>query len=412
VPQQIDTTIMNKTMQSIEDHKHDHEVIIIDDDVDVLQEMWESVNETDHRCWVSTSATDALERILHNPRISIIITDLKMPGMNGLELISAIKRRIPQEREIGYAIVTGHASIDTCIDAIKLGVDEFLEKPITPDKLRESIDHIAANISTRRLTDASLKKKHQDQTETIERVLSNIDHMEHEVSNQIKLRNKLIYLLSDELRGPIATITMLADSLMEYSLEQPEWHAKQIATHGRQLISMFDLITNLLTKQGNSGNSSLTEINRMIDGLITVMGTQGNHRLIYHGTLPKSDSSKSIAIDLSVLRNILTTLISRITHDNNQAKRSWISVGVEDHAVNLTLFAPTMEDSGDSTDEWRAEQAHTDHFQNEISCTRILLNLYGGDVQVQSTVRAGAIITLTLPFASENHSQIIDLKEN
>jgi len=402
---------MNKTMQSLDDHKHDQEVIIIDDDVDVLQEMWESVNETDYRCWVSTSANDALERILHNPRISIIVTDLKMPGMNGLELISVVKRRIPQEREMGYAIVTGNASTDNCINAIQLGVDEFLEKPITPEKLCDSIDRIASNINTRRLTAASLEKKNQDQAETIERVLSNIDNMEHEVSNQLKLRNNLIFLLSDELRGPIATITMLADSLSENCLEQPEWHAEQIAKHGRQLLSMFDLISSFLSNQGRSEGSSLTDVNRMIDGIINVVGTQGNHRLIYHGMSLESDSRKSIAIDLSVLRNILTTLIGRITHDNNQAKRSWITVDVGDHSVNLALFSATCQDSGDSTDEWRTEQPHTNHFQNEISCARILLRMYGGDVQAQSTVRAGEIITLTLPLANDIHSQVIDLKK-
>jgi DNA-binding NtrC family response regulator len=66
-----------------------------------------------------------------------IITDLSMPGMNGLEFVEALGARA---QKIAIIFVTGQATIDTAVQAIKLGAYDYLPKPLEPQRLREVLE--------------------------------------------------------------------------------------------------------------------------------------------------------------------------------------------------------------------------------------------------------------------------------
>ncbi len=69
----------------------------------------------------------------------ILLTDIKMPGMSGLELIEKVKERQP---EITAIVITGYGSVDTAIESLKLGVMGFIIKPFTPDALLVTIQNV------------------------------------------------------------------------------------------------------------------------------------------------------------------------------------------------------------------------------------------------------------------------------
>jgi response regulator RpfG family c-di-GMP phosphodiesterase len=69
----------------------------------------------------------------------ILLTDIKMPGMSGLELIEKVKERQP---EIAAIVITGYGSVDTAIESLKLGVMGFIIKPFTPDALLVTIQNV------------------------------------------------------------------------------------------------------------------------------------------------------------------------------------------------------------------------------------------------------------------------------
>src|SRR5579859_448623 len=62
----------------------------------------------------------------------LVITDVEMPGMSGLELLRALREISP---DLPVAVITGHASLDYAVQAIRGDADEFLEKPVHPDEL-------------------------------------------------------------------------------------------------------------------------------------------------------------------------------------------------------------------------------------------------------------------------------------
>jgi DNA-binding NtrC family response regulator len=113
-------------------------VILVVDDETVIRDGIKRVLEGD-RFEVETcrSGHIAIER-LQEKDYGLIITDLKMPGMNGIEVLKAVKALQP---DIPVIIITGYASIDTAVEAMKSGASDYISKPFAPDLLLEKVQN-------------------------------------------------------------------------------------------------------------------------------------------------------------------------------------------------------------------------------------------------------------------------------
>lgn len=78
---------------------------------------------------------EALAALLGN-HVAVVITDLKMPQMDGLELLRRAKE---MNREIKVIVVTGYASLETASDCIRAGATDFLKKPFSIAQIRDSV---------------------------------------------------------------------------------------------------------------------------------------------------------------------------------------------------------------------------------------------------------------------------------
>ncbi|MDP2851306.1 MAG: response regulator [Sulfuricurvum sp.] len=114
-----------------------YSVLIVDDEVPILNQMSFILEDFVAKVYTATDGITALEQ-LSNHKIDIVITDILMPNMNGIALISEIKKRnIPLAAVI---ITTAHSETNYLLDAIKLRVDGYLLKPIMADEMLELID--------------------------------------------------------------------------------------------------------------------------------------------------------------------------------------------------------------------------------------------------------------------------------
>ena len=110
-------------------------VLLVDDEVDFLEIMEERLSARGVDVVISESAEDALKRI-DTGIFDVVILDLQMPGMNGLEVLKRIKERHP---EIQVILLTGHATVEKGVEAIRLGAIDFVEKPANLEVLKEKI---------------------------------------------------------------------------------------------------------------------------------------------------------------------------------------------------------------------------------------------------------------------------------
>lgn len=103
-------------------------LLIVDDEDAIREELSEYLRGKGYACATASSAGAALEILRRNADIGIVLSDLKMPGEDGLDLFSAIKA--DPERDLEVILLTGHGDKNDAIRALRLGVRDFLEKPI------------------------------------------------------------------------------------------------------------------------------------------------------------------------------------------------------------------------------------------------------------------------------------------
>jgi DNA-binding NtrC family response regulator len=110
-------------------------ILLVDDEKDFLDVMSERIEARGMDVTTAESAKQALKSV-ESGGFDAIILDLMMPGMDGLETLKAIKKKNP---DLQVILLTGHATVEKGIEAMKLGAMDFLEKPADLDKLTEII---------------------------------------------------------------------------------------------------------------------------------------------------------------------------------------------------------------------------------------------------------------------------------
>jgi len=110
-------------------------VLLVDDEEEFVETLAERMRNRGMKVETSNSGVDALE-LIDQEAYDVVVLDLQMPGMDGIEALAKIKRRKP---DIQVVLLTGHATVEKGVEAMKRGALEVLEKPIDLSKLQEVI---------------------------------------------------------------------------------------------------------------------------------------------------------------------------------------------------------------------------------------------------------------------------------
>ena len=110
-------------------------VFLIDDDASVRKGVSRLLRSAGYKCETFASANDFLAREQH-PGPACLIVDVRMPGLNGMELQEVL---IQSRREEQLVFITGHGDISMCSQAMKAGAVDFLPKPFGDDQLLECV---------------------------------------------------------------------------------------------------------------------------------------------------------------------------------------------------------------------------------------------------------------------------------
>jgi len=111
-------------------------ILVIDDEVSVNNNIRKILLKKGYQVDQAITKEEALESIASHP-YKLILLDLKIPGVKGLELLQTIRNKNPKAKVI---MITGYASIETAVAATRMGAVDYLPKPFTPDEIREATD--------------------------------------------------------------------------------------------------------------------------------------------------------------------------------------------------------------------------------------------------------------------------------
>ena len=120
-------------------------ILIVDDDVQILELLHRHLQSWNYHAYKAISVREAVA-ILKDTPIDLLITDLKMPEVDGFELIKFVSEHYPKLPKL---IITGYPNIQDSLAAIKSGVAAYLTKPFTKEELKSALDKSLINSNTK-----------------------------------------------------------------------------------------------------------------------------------------------------------------------------------------------------------------------------------------------------------------------
>jgi len=334
------------------------------------------------------TAEEGLEKIAQSPP-DILLLDLKLPGMSGLEALERISESQP---DLLVVMITAYASIETAVTATKRGAFDFLAKPFTPkelkDKLRKTTEHLTLSRRARQLA-----------------------------AEKRQVRFQFISVLAHELKAPLGAIEGYLNILSDRTL-------------GNDLTAYDPLVGRSLTRIAGMWKmiADLTDLTRIESGQKTREFAQIDLREIAQAALdtvlPEAsnrtitlnlhrDEALLVTADRSEMEIVLNNLITNAVKYNKDGGR--VDVHLADSGDEVTL---QVSDTGIGMTREEAEKLFKEFVRIKNSKTMNILGsglglsivkkitaMYDGTVSVESKPDEGSTFTVRLKKHSEPASE-------
>lgn len=175
-------------------------VLVIDDERIVLESIGKILKEEEFIVDVSLGGRKGLERAIQKD-YDLVLTDLRMPDIGGMRILRDVKRARPA---VPVVMITGFGTVKSAVQAMKLGAEQYLEKPFSPEELIKTVNSALHIAETRGPEDQELIHKEEiikvlEQTATDTELVYNLLHYGAEALEEYNLTGpeKLAILTGD-----------------------------------------------------------------------------------------------------------------------------------------------------------------------------------------------------------------------
>jgi DNA-binding NtrC family response regulator len=156
-------------------------VVIVDDDKANLETMKKTLEKVNFETVCFSDSQDALNFIESNDGVDLVLTDLRMPKITGINLLKRVKQK---DQSIGVILITAYGTVENAVEAIKMGADDYIGKPLDIYELRK---RVSAIVEKRNLSkEVTLLKSRLDKRYGFENIIANSSKMK-EVLEKVKL---------------------------------------------------------------------------------------------------------------------------------------------------------------------------------------------------------------------------------
>lgn len=372
-------------------------ILVVDDEAGIREGCKRALTPHGYSIQTAENGEEGLQ-LIKSAGYDLALVDVMMPGMNGIDLITLIHEHDP---EIVCIIITGYATVELAVTAIKRGAYDFLTKPFTTDDLLLAVNQ---GLERRRL---SLEAKRLQAIETEAQRLAE-EKAQLEELDQAKIA--FIRLVTHELQAPISAISTYLDLILnDYipSEKQREYleRAQQRAQEQLKLIS--DLLEfGRLKEVKTTKKAELVQVDAELRTVISEMeplAAEKNIKL----SVEISDDATTVFMPPDQMKSIWTNLISnaiKFTPSGGMItiqlykKESTISGSVQDSGIGIPAKAKNMI----FTEFFRAQNAKDMNISGTglgLAIVKQILERVGGEIWFESEINKGTIFTFEVPAA-------------
>jgi signal transduction histidine kinase len=383
-----------------------HTILVVDDEGDVVASV-KDLLRLDYKVLGATGAAEAL-RLLDQEPVHVVMTDQRMPGITGVELLEQVRAKHPDAMRLMF---TGYAEIRAVVDAINRGnVYRYITKPWDPDDLmaiiREACERYDLMAERRQLV-----KELRGKNEELERVNA-------ELTRADELKSAFIRVVSHELRTPLTILMGIADLAQRQgnAAEPLAGWIKRIHAAGQRLQYLIDQIVAMLSAQQFERKPDLhpTDLGRLIQRAIEDVRPFAEVRQqALNVELPAQP--ETIEVDEEKIRDSVNHLVLnaiKFTPDGGAItvaagrENGEVLIRVSDTGVGIEPGAVRRVFDRFFT-EFDVSHHSSGHFEYGkkglglgLSLVKAFVQMHGGQVEVESQMGKGTTFTIRLPGRS------------
>ncbi len=357
--------------------------MVIDDDEIMRLSCEQILKKVGYRVETFGNGHEGIER-LKVVRPPLLVVDIKMPELDGFEVINIVRKIDP---DLVIVVITGYATIETAVDAMKAGAYDFLPKPFTPSELRLIIDR---GFERWRLTkEAQLLRRQKEEVE-----------------------RKFVTLVSHQLKGPIGAVKQYLDVLLYTCRDQMpekalEWISRSQVRLGEMLTIIQDWLALAKIDRGTlCERNRATDITRVVENVVCEQRqSQGAETLEISTSF--APGLPMVAGDPVSLSMLVGNLIGNAVKYNRQGGKVSVTVTCDGKCAKLVVSDTGIGIPQESIPHlfeefYRVKAPETESIPGTglglIICKRIATEL-GGSIEVESEEGSYTRVTVCLPFA-------------
>ena len=360
--------------------EHKYQILIVDDNVDLASNLQEILEMAGYSSAIAGNGQAAIA-LCHDKVFDLGLIDLKLPDMSGVGLIEGLAGLCP---EMEYIIITGYASLETAVEAVRLRhVIAYEIKPL-------NMDHLLALI-----------------TQVVERRRVEQKIVEYEELN--KLKSNLLSTVSHELRTPLAIIkgysTMLLDYDRRLGKEEKEQCLESIDKATDRLTELVDSLLDMSRLE--AGLLKLEKQSASVLQLMEEAAAEAKLRASSYKIVTKlRNNLPRMNIDARRIRQVLDNLIDNAIKYSKEATKVVIEARQEGQELLISIADQGVGIPADELTRvfdrmYRIEQRLTPKIGGVglgLAICKGLVEAHDGRIWVESKLRKGSTFYFTLPI--------------
>ena len=403
---------------------HPKQILIVDDDPNIRKTLRDILTLKGYRPETAETGEAAIEHIRHNPS-ALVLLDLRLKDMSGLDVLKEIKARSPRTECI---LLTGYASQRSAIEAVNLGAYSFLQKPYELDQLllviRRAIEKQAAEQEVLEYR-THLETLVDQRTQELLQAKKMAETAQAKAESASRAKSQFLANMSHELRTPL-NIVLGYTQLLKQAKNLTEKQVTDLTTIHKSGEHLLTLITDILDiSKIEAGKVELTPhdfyLPGMLNSLIDMTRMRADQKALSVHAFVDTTLPHTVSCDEKRLRQILLNLLANAVKYTLQGTiRFRVSVLDQCHpstadATQQARILFEVEDTGIGIPADRLQQIFEPfqqvseaHFQSEgtglgLAISRQLVRQMGGELHVESQPERGTRFSfeLLLPVTAQ-----------
>jgi DNA-binding response OmpR family regulator/DNA-binding MarR family transcriptional regulator len=286
------------------------EVLLLDDDPAMLVFLEGILSHAGYTCHIQTDPQAALSQVASRQEIGLVLSDLYMPGLTGLQFINRLHGLRLGWPTPPVLLLTGQPSVESAIDALRLGAEDFLLKPVRPAELIEAIAHALSRPRTDRAVGTTRSPQIDELVRQAEELAGRLRNLadardlepvdtpaDREPAVDRQAMEEPAALLS--VLNTIEQLRRLRDLYAHHSLDGVEW----------------DLLLELLRAERLQQRMSVSALTKVTSGASTTTSLRRINQLVVRGYIVRipdaSDARRDFVSLTSKSNDLLTDYLAR-----------------------------------------------------------------------------------------------------